>query len=1100
MYRGSNLILDSLPSCQEFQDFCAQFPDPTNKASTNKLVGSLATLFGISLNKSLSNQILTFVASSPAKAMEIESDLTTLVGPRSFVSYPQRERLPQVSEDPDRQIDGMQIESLEAILTGRTSLLVTTIRAMQERILIPESLENLSVTLKVGSEFGFSRLVQCLGERGFKKSSLVEEIGQYSVRGGVIDVFSFGSREPFRVEFDYERISSIRFFDVLSQRSDEIVPEVHLLPVSFVDRFTAEPSSFSHHSLIEILPGNSILFNLVETPWEKMLRDGWNKTATMKEHLLNENIESLPIEDLVLRPETASEKLENFPRVDLCSTSKLSLDIASEPPPEINRDMKLLISFLEEANKSQHKCLIYCDNINQVERLEEILGGQKKIPDGTLLLVGSLSKGFSLGTSNPPLHVFTHREIFNRPKNPPRTRRFRGSSPLQSLSQLKPGDYVVHRDHGVGIFKKLDQVKIREQTFESLAIEYAAEEVLQVPMHKLNLVEKWGSSIGDDQPPNLHRIGGKKWNTLKKRTTDHIEKITVDLLRIYAERKTIKGHAFPADTKWQKEMESSFLHEDTPDQRVVTKEVKTDMESCTPMDRLICADVGYGKTEIAIRAAFKAVQDGKQVAVLVPTTILAEQHYETFRGRLSTYPVNINLISRLTKPKKQKHILDKVASSRIDLIIGTHRLLSKDVSIPNLGLLIIDEEQRFGVRHKEKLKELKTSVDVLTLTATPIPRTMQLSLSGIRNLSLIQTPPQNRMPILTYTLPWSDSVLSQALQRELDRGGQTFFLHNLVSEIQDIASEVQRLLPEARIAIAHGQMPAKDLNEVMQSFIKHQIDILICSSIIENGLDVPNANTVVINRADQFGLSQLHQIRGRVGRSHRRAYCYLITPDKMKKETSRRLKTLTEYTELGSGFAVALRDLKLRGAGNLLGGDQSGFAHAVGISTYVKLLEETAARISNPIGRKQYPPTDISTSQMAYLPDNYIADSSQKLELYSRISKLRKLEEAELLQEEILDRFGKLPDRVENLFLITQLRILGQKIGIETLLFQDKKVRLNFNPEVLPKLTSLEEAFSQGEINVEIRRLTPLSIVLRPTKDCNLLEETLRSIETLIEE
>ena len=405
MYRGSNLILDSLPSCQEFQDFCAQFPDPTNKASTNKLVGSLATLFGISLNKSLSNQILTFVASSPAKAMEIESDLTTLVGPRSFVSYPQRERLPQVSEDPDRQIDGMQIESLEAILTGRTSLLVTTIRAMQERILIPESLENLSVTLKVGSEFGFSRLVQCLGERGFKKSSLVEEIGQYSVRGGVIDVFSFGSREPFRVEFDYERISSIRFFDVLSQRSDEIVPEVHLLPVSFVDRFTAEPSSFSHHSLIEILPGNSILFNLVETPWEKMLRDGWNKTATMKEHLLNENIESLPIEDLVLRPETASEKLENFPRVGFCSTSKLSLDIASEPLPEINRDMKLLISFLEEANKSQHKCLIYCDNINQVERLEEILGGQKKIPDGTLLLVGSLSKGFSLGTSNPPLHV-----------------------------------------------------------------------------------------------------------------------------------------------------------------------------------------------------------------------------------------------------------------------------------------------------------------------------------------------------------------------------------------------------------------------------------------------------------------------------------------------------------------------------------------------------------------------------------------------------------------------------------------------------------------------------------------------------------------------
>ena len=1096
MARGNNLILDIFATCQKYQDFCSQFPILTNRGSFKPLEGSLTTILGVSLHNRLLNQVLVFVAPSSTKALDIEADLETLVGKDSFVSYPQREQLPQIAKEPDREITGMQIESLEAILKGRSRLLVTTLRALQERILIPETLDNLRTTLRVGSEFGFSELVRHLEESGFKKSSLVEEIGQYSVRGGVIDVFSFGTSEPFRIEFDINKIQSIRLFDVLSQRSDKIVPEVHLLPVSFHENVKTE--TFQNRSLVENLPGESVLFNLVETPWKKVLKASWKTISTMNDRLSEEKGENSPIEELMLEPMTAQEKLNSFPRIDFYSRSDSTVELVNEPPPNINRDVALLQSFIEQANKSQQQSVICCDNLEQLERLEEILGGKKNIPERTQLMVGSLIGGFSLMNANPPLHVLTHREIFKRPRNPAKTRRFRGTAPVEGLSQLKPGDYVVHREHGIGIFKKLDRIRIQGQNLESVAIEYDGQEVLQVPVHKLDRIEKWGSGLEGDRPKKLHRIGGKRWSNLKKKTTDYIERITIDLLRIYARRKSMKGHAFSPDTTWQKEMESSFIHEDTPDQKLVTEEVKKDMESATPMDRLICADVGYGKTEIAIRAAFKAVQDGKQVAVLVPTTVLAEQHYETFSGRLATYPVNIGLLSRFTGPKQQRDILQGISNSRIDLIIGTHRLLSKDVSIPNLGLLIIDEEQRFGVRHKERLKDLKISVDVLTLTATPIPRTMQLSLSGIRNLSLIQTPPQNRMPILTYTLPWSDSVLAEALQREIDRGGQTFFLHNLVLDIEETAERVRQLVPEAIIATAHGQMHPKNLNHVMHNFINNKIDILVCSSIIENGLDVPNANTVVIDGANRFGLSQLHQIRGRVGRSHRRAYCYLITPPGMKEETKQRLKTLTEYTELGSGFAVALRDLKLRGAGNLLGGDQSGFAHAVGISTYMKLVDETVTRIKNPHDHEQHVPTEISTSQGAYLPDHYIADNSQKFQLYSRISKLGKLEEVHSLEEEIIDRFGKIPKEVDNLLLITQLRILGQELGIETMLFQEEKVRLNFNREVLPRLSLLEEAFSEAEINVEIRRLTPLSMVLRPTKHCNLLKEVFRSIGNLL--
>ncbi|HZD04688.1 MAG TPA: DEAD/DEAH box helicase, partial [Longimicrobiales bacterium] len=527
------------------------------------------------------------------------------------------------------------------------------------------------------------------------------------------------------------------------------------------------------------------------------------------------------------------------------------------------------------------------------------------------------------------------------------------------------------------------------EEIESLSIEYAGGEILRVPVYRLDLVERWVGGGDDSEPPQVHRIGGRKWKTLRRRTEAAIEQMTAELLQLYARRAMASGFSFSPDSRWQKEMESSFLYEDTPDQRTATEDVKRDMESARPMDRLICGDVGYGKTEVAIRAAFKAVQDGKQVAVLAPTTILVEQHRHTVEERLADYPVTVGALSRFRSASETRQILGKLETGELDIVVGTHRLLSRDVRFRDLGLLVVDEERRFGVKHKERLKQLKTTVDVLTLTATPIPRTLYLSLSEVRDLTLIRTPPRDRMPILTHVLPWSAGIVSEAVHRELDRGGQVFFLHNRVETILTVAQRVRGLVPEARVEVAHGQMSARELDEVMTAFVDGGVDVLVCSSIIENGLDVPNANTLVVDRADRFGLSQLYQIRGRVGRSDRRAYCYLIVPDGVTEEAEKRLRVLEHYTELGSGYSVALRDLELRGAGNLLGADQSGFAHAVGIDAYLRLLEKTVARLKESDEGAERPDPEVSLSGSAYLPEGYVSDPGQKLHLYRRISRIR---------------------------------------------------------------------------------------------------------------
>ena len=653
-------------------------------------------------------------------------------------------------------------------------------------------------------------------------------------------------------------------------------------------------------------------------------------------------------------------------------------------------------------------------------------------------------------------------------------------------------------DHGIGVFRGLERVDIAGEELESMAIEYAGGEVLRLPVSRLDLVERWVGESETAKPPALHRIGGRRWKTLKRRTSQAIEKMTVELLELYARRSTIQGFAYSPDTLWQKEMESSFLYEDTPDQRLAMEDVKRDMESSGPMDRLICGDVGYGKTEVAIRAAFKAVQDGKQVALLAPTTVLVEQHRHTFEERLADYPVKIGALSRFRTPKEQKLLLQKLKTGEMDIVIGTHRLLSKDVQLARLGLLIVDEEQRFGVRHKERLKQLRASVDVLTLTATPIPRTLYLSLTGIRDLSLIRTPPRDRIPIITHLVPWSDQIIAESLQRELDRGGQAFFLHNLVATIHGATDRVQDLAPEARVDVAHGQMKSRELDRVMRDFVDGEIDVLVCSSIIENGLDVPNANTLIVNRADHFGLSQLYQIRGRVGRSDRRAYCYLIVPDHLNDEAEHRLRVLEHYTELGSGYSVALRDMELRGAGNLLGGDQSGFAHAIGIDAYMRLLEQTVKRVKEGEEEPEYPHPEITMTGSAYLPDEYVPDSGQKLHLYRRLSKLTRIAEVDALGDELEDRFGALPEEVQRLLDGAGLRILGRKLGIERILLREGEARVNFRSTAMPRLAVLEGPLRDHQVDVEVRRMAPLSLALHQAGPDTLVSTLILALSTLL--
>ena len=916
--RESDPILEALATCPALGEWLRRLPGRGQRLVVGGAAGSASVALVASLHRSSPRRPLVALAESPRKAAAVEADLEVLLGSNGPARlYPQKESLPYEEHEPHLEIGGLRVEAVEALLSGRAQILVTTPRALQEKVPMPRELADLRLTLRVGDAVVFSTLPTALEARGFERVPLVEEVGQFAVRGGLLDLYSVGAGDPVRVEFFGDEIASIRTFDLLDQRSVSRLDETHVLPVDF--HRTDAGAGTVRRSLLDLTSPDTPLLQLGNFNLAAELRRSWDRAVTVHQELTYSGAAPPAPDRLFVTPSDVMDTLEARPTILLTADPVGDVVLNAGTPPAIERDMGRLDAYLREGAARGERTLILCDNDGQLQRLEELLGGAGMIPAGTTLAIGALERGFTLPCADPPLRVLNDHEIFRRSRRLRRGRRFRGAAALESLAQLTPGDFVVHMDHGVGRFLGMEQIEVAGEKIEALAIEYAGGEILRLPVYRLDLVERW---VGDEEgarPPPLHRIGGKRWKTLKRRTVGAIEEMTGELLELYARRSRARGYAFSSDTRWQKEMESSFLYEDTPDQRQASLDVKRDLERPVPMDRLVCGDVGYGKTEVAIRAAFKAVQDGKQVAVLAPTTILVEQHRRTFEERLADYPVTVGALSRFRSPRAQQELLARLASGSLDVIIGTHRLLSEDVVFRDLGLLIVDEEQRFGVRHKERLKKMRASVDVLTLTATPIPRTLYLSLAGIRDLSVIRTPPRDRMPILTVVLPWSDQMLSEALHRELDRNGQAFFLHNRVDTIHTMAEHVRALVPEARVGVAHGQMRGAKLDEAMRAFVDGQTDVLVCSSIIENGLDVPNANTLIVDRADRFGLSQLYQIRGRVGRADRRAYCYLIVPDDVGDDAARRLRVLEHYTELGSGYSVALRDLELRGAGNLLG-------------------------------------------------------------------------------------------------------------------------------------------------------------------------------------
>jgi transcription-repair coupling factor (superfamily II helicase) len=829
------------------------------------------------------------------------------------------------------------------------------------------------------------------------------------------------------------------------------------------------------------------------------MRRTWDEAAHHIELARRRGEDTVSRDELYQPPDAAARRLGQFGTIiDTGGTEPAELIFPLRPPEAIDRDIARLAQLVRDGMPT----LVLCDNAGQAERLEELLTEERAATPATLA-VGVLDGGFIVptgGVEGGGLRVLTDHEIFRRERRIRRARRYASGVALETVTALKSGDYVVHLEHGIGIYRGIETIFVKESTVEVAVVEYEGGDRLNVPLYRIDQLERYraaGDVSADAPPPRLHKLGGKRWAQQRDRTRAAIQEMTVELLDLYARRQVAHRPPHAPDGAWQRQLESSFLFEDTPDQRKATTDVKSDMERVRPMDRLLVGDVGYGKTEIAVRAAFKAMQSGRQVAVLVPTTILADQHARTFGDRLADFPFRVDVLSRFQTAKEQEQVLADLAAKKVDLIIGTHRLLSPDVSFGDLGLIIVDEEHRFGVKHKERLKQLRLDTDVLTLTATPIPRTLHLSLAGLRDMTLMQTPPRDRSPVLTFVEPWDDGLIDEGIGRELDRGGQVFFVHNRIETITAIADHIHALVPRARVAIGHGQMRERDLEEVMRKFVNGEVDVLVSTLIVESGLDVPNANTMFINRADHFGLAQLYQLRGRVGRSHRRAYCYLMVPDAVDPDAERRLQVLEHHTELGSGYRVALKDMELRGAGNILGPEQSGFVQAVGFDMYLRMLDEQVQRLQRGDGAARPAPADVSLDVPAYVPDDYVPSQEAKLDAYRRLTRMADAKEIDALRAEVRDRFGPLPAPAEAFFAAAVLRVVGGQLGVEGILVRGQEARITFRPDAVPRMKGLSAAFHDVQFQTEVRRTQPLSLKLTRLGGVELLDGIVRSLRSL---
>jgi len=1024
------------------------------------------------------NRPLLVITQTSEEAADFFDDLAFLMGEEKVGHFPARQILPYDFKPPIGEIMGRRISTLAGLLDKKLQVVVTPIRALLEPTISTDVLSNSRIALNIGQECDLNELVKKLVSLGFNRVPVVEEVGDFSLRGGVIDFFSPSADAPVRIEFFGDTVDTIRLFNVGTQRTIKKCDNITLLPKrevcitnesleKYLSRLSESDSNYIRDRYLNDpeLPGlewlavmfgleKGILLDYVAAD-TIIFFDGLGRIKDEIESILNEGgqLYNRLIKDIssLLKPQeyyhspsklfSKIEQLSVIDRLPFRGGRQEIIDFECGPHPALAGKMERLVDIIIEYDTSDFKYLIATDTVGQKSRLHELIREKSESDIFPHIEVADLKGGFVCSFGR--FAVLTDHEIFHRHHRRIRKKKFQEGVAISDYSSLNQGDFVVHTEYGIARYAGLKTLTIDNQPRDCLLLMYAENDKLYVPIEEFNRVAKYA---GKDAPPNLSRLGGNAWEKLKARTKASIAEMAEELIKLYAERKIAPGISFGEDSVWLKQLEASFVYEETPDQLKAINDCKRDLADEKPMDRLICGDVGYGKTEVAVRAAFKVIDQGKQAAILVPTTVLAQQHYQTFKERLLEFPVRVEMLSRFRTKKEQLEVVKGLAIGKVDLVIGTHRLLSKDIHFKDLGMLIIDEEHRFGVKHKEKLRQLRASVDTMSMTATPIPRTLQMSLMGARDMSLINTSPKNRRPIVTEIVDDEESIIATAILREVDRGGQVFFVHNRVQTIQAMYHRLKKIVPQVDIAIGHGQMHERALEKVMLDFIEKKHDVLLCTAIIESGLDISSANTILINRADKFGLAQLYQLRGRVGRSSQQAYAYLITPQlkSLTAEAVKRLRALEAHSNLGAGFALAMRDLEIRGAGTILGPRQSGFMEELGYDLYNKLLEEAVAELKGkPIQR--LPDTKVETDIVMHLSDNYVNDRQQKVDLYRRLADSRTLDDVEKIRDEISDRFGRMPPEAVNLLDGAALKVAASVLEVEKIRFRSGRAVILFS-------------------------------------------------------
>ncbi len=1006
------------------------------------------------------------VALDREEAAYLQNDIQSLLSTKNIHFLPDSFKRPMYFDEinSNHVLQRTEVINQLAQSTAQGEVIVTYPEALFEKVVAPQYLQEKRIDIAVGETMDVDFMLELLVEFGFVHVDFVYQPGQFSIRGGIVDVYSYGNEYPYRIElFDIE-VESIRTFDPSNQLSVQKISKISIVP-NMNTRFDRSQKV----SIFQVLPENTVVWlRDVDHLLDKLQLcfEAAEKFANKLDYDRDQEIKEIFKDRAFIRPFEVVDDVARLHLVTLKNfkvlgknTEGSKIQFNGKPQPSFNKNFNLLIQNLHENESNRLKNYIFTDNEKQMQRLFSIfrdLGAKTKVEP----ILKALREGFV--DHDLKIACYTDHQIFERYH---RFRMRQGFSKEQSLNlrllrELRAGDYVTHIDHGVGKFSGLEKITINGQIQEAVRLVYQNNDLLYVSINSLHKIAKFVGKEGT--PPKVNKIGSDAWANLKKATKKKVKDIAAELIKLYALRKSSKGFAFPLDGYLQNELEATFMYEDTPDQSKATADVKVDMERSYPMDRLICGDVGFGKTEIAIRAAFKAVTAGKQVAILVPTTILAMQHFKTFNDRLGEFGAKVDYINRFRTAKEKKEVIEGVKSGKVDVLIGTHAILGKDMGFKDLGLLIIDEEQKFGVQSKEKLRRFKFNVDTLTLTATPIPRTLQFSLMAARDLSVIRTPPPNRQPIHTEVMTFNEELIKEAIYGEVNRGGQVFFVHNRVASLPDMVQLIKSVCPDLDIAMAHGQMNPEALEETLLDFIDRKHDVLVCTNIIETGLDIENANTIIINNAHHFGLSDLHQLRGRVGRSNKKAHCYLFCPplSSLTSEARQRLKTIEEFSDLGDGFSIAMKDMDIRGAGNMLGGEQSGFITDIGYETYQKILDEAIMELKQSdfkdlfqeeFDKKQEYVTDVSidTDIEMHIPDAYVAQTQERLSLYTQLDDIENEEKLMEFSRMMRDRFGKIPPQVEELFDGLRLRWAGKALGFERIILKNGKMQGYFvgNPQ-----------------------------------------------------